>query len=203
MTLRIEKMADLAEISSGFQFRGAIKTDPHGDVLTVQMSNVRADSPIPWADLSSVFLPKGSRPRFLQDGDVLFSARGLSNFAVVCNETPMDKPAVASQHFFLVRLSTDEVLPDFIAWQINQKPIQSKLSIISDGGTQKAIPLKELKDITVVVPPLEYQRQVVALHGHMVREKAALEALILNRAQMMAAVAQDLHSQATFGGEDK
>ncbi len=200
MEHKIKKLEELAEISSGFQFRGAIKADPEGDVAVVQMSSIEIDKPIPWEDLDMVFLPTGSRPRYLKEGDLLFSARGLTNFAVVCCELPSNLQIVASQHFFLIRPLNEEIIPEFLSWQINQKPVQSKLEMISSGMTQKAIPLRELKTIPIVVPPVEHQKKLVALHQHVIREKAALEELISNRNKMMTGIAMDLHQQAQAEG---
>lgn len=197
---KMEKLNDLVDLSSGFQFRGAIKPDPVGDVLAVQMSNVDANSSIPWEDLVAVFLPSGSRPRFLQEGDVLFTARGQRNVAVVCEGIPADASIVASQHFFLMRLCVDHVLPAFLAWQINQGPFQAQLSVISEGAAQKAIPLRELKSLSVAAPTLEEQHAIINLHGRVRCQQAALQALIENRNQLLFGIAQDLSMKAQHQG---
>ncbi len=191
------KLQDLATIQSGHQFRGAIKPVEGGDTYVVQMSAVEPDVPVPWSALAAVDLPKGSRPRLLEDGDVLFAARGHTNFAVLCEGIPKGQRVVTSPHFFIIRLQDNNLDPAFLTWQLNLNPIQSHLSVIAAGGTQRAVPIRELKTIKVTVPPLDRQRQILDLHEEVLREKTLLNSLIENRDQLMASIATDLHQQTS------
>jgi hypothetical protein len=74
-----------------------------------------------------------SGKHLLQQGDVLFAAKGTKNFAVWYESLPAghtgkNLPAVASTSFFVIRLkenTIDKVLPEYLAWYINQ-PVSQK-----------------------------------------------------------------------------
>ncbi len=192
MTQYAQNLTEMTDIFVGHQFRGAIKPIPSGETLVIQMSNVAPELPVPWWELASVNLPKGSRPRYLEEGDVVFAARGYRNFAVHCQGIPSDKPVVLSPHFFLIRVRSNALNPGFLAWQLNQRPIQKQLDTIAAGSNQRAIPIKEIKRFQIAVPPIEQQQQIVALNDVLSRERMVLKALIENQQHMMTGIAQDL-----------
>jgi hypothetical protein len=53
----------------------------------------------------------------LKDGDVLFAAKGTKNFAAVFENH--NEPSVASTSFFVIRPTDKKVLPQYLAWFLN------------------------------------------------------------------------------------
>ena len=74
----------------------------------------------------------------LKDGDVLFAAKGTKNFAAVFENH--NEPSVASTSFFVIRLSDNKVLPQFLAWFLNNHSTQTLLKGQAIGSATKKKP---------------------------------------------------------------
>ena len=66
-----------------------------------------------------------SEKHLLKDGDVLFAAKGTKNFAAVFENH--NEPSVASTSFFVIRPTDNKVLPQFLAWFLNNHTTQTLL----------------------------------------------------------------------------
>ena len=93
----------VCDISSGHPFRGRIEESNESNVKVVQMKDVSPDNPIDWSQCLTAEL-SGRRADYLRSGDILFVARGNRNYAVQIGEIPDGLQAVASPHFFVIRL---------------------------------------------------------------------------------------------------
>src|SRR5699024_2836008 len=104
------------------------------------------------------------------------------------------KQAVAAPHFFVVRLKKQKILPDFLAWLLNQLPSQRYFEQNAEGTLSKSIRRSVLEDVPIVIPPLAKQRAVIAL-AHTLREEQRLaQQLIASGERMMTVIANDLHT---------
>ena len=83
-------------------------------------------------------------------------------------------------------------MPGFLAWQLNQKPVQDHLQTLAAGTSQKGITARGLCELGVVVPPLSEQSEIVSLHAAHVREREVYNRLIENRNLEVEAIACDL-----------
>ncbi len=181
-------LADVAGIGAGYPFRGSIEDAPEGDVAVVQIRNIDADMGIDWPSVSRTQLTGRRKPDWLGQGDILFSARGNRNVAALVGVVPGQ--AVCSPHFFLIRVEdVGKLLPAFVAWQINQEPIQRYLSTSATGSYITSIRRQVLEDLPIVMPPLEEQRTIVAFNGAAMRERHLLLELIENRNRQMRSLA--------------
>lgn len=99
---------------------------------------------------------------WLKDGDVLFAAKGSKNFAAVFEAHNM--PAVASTSFFVLRLSTTEILPHFLAWVLNSQKVLKLLKEHSVGTAIPSISKRQLASIEIPVPSIETQKTILTLY---------------------------------------
>ena len=189
----ITELAALADVQAGHPFRGSVPEDPEGDFFAVQMRDVRLDGGIAWDQLVRISLDGRKSPVWLRPGDVLFMARGSRNYALSLEEVPVK--AVCSQYFFLLRIKSTGLLPEFLAWQINRAPAQRYLAKNAEGTDQLSIRRGVLEALPIAVPSLEQQRLIVALSKDALSERQVLETLIQNREQQLDALALDLHTQ--------
>jgi hypothetical protein len=133
--------------------------------------------------------PTGRRePDWLISGDVLFVARGNHYYAAALEAVP--NRSVCGPHLYHLRIKRDDVvLPGFLAWQINQPPIQHLLRQAAEGTNQLSVRRAELEALPISVPPLADQEQIVRLAEAAVCERALLDQLILNRERQLSALA--------------
>ncbi|MBF0183881.1 MAG: hypothetical protein HQM06_05760 [Magnetococcales bacterium] len=179
----------MAIIKPGFPFRGVVPVVADGAALVVQMKDVSADAGVNWQGLVRSELEGRKQPDWLQNGDILVLIRGNHNFAICLEDVPVR--AVCSPHFFMlqVKAQANMILPEFLAWQINQRPAQNYFEQFAEGTLQRSIRRQVLERLPVVVPPLATQQTVVEMVRTAVREKERLRALIANRERQMLAVA--------------
>ena len=186
------ELTSLVEVQAGHPFRGSVPEDPNGNAYALQMRDVSPAGVLSWDGLVKTSLDRHKSAVWLQAGDVVFVARGMRNYALCLDSVPV--PAVCSQYFFLLRVKSTGLLPEFLAWQINRAPAQRYLARNAEGSDQLSIRRGVLEALPVVVPPLEHQHRIVALARDAGRERQVLETLIHNREKQLDALAFDLHA---------
>src|SRR6185369_568851 len=183
-------LSEIAEIRAGHPFRGSVPEDVKGPVSVIQMKDVDWTGKVRWAGLTKTSLEGRKEPDWIKGGDVLFVARGSKIVAAFADTVPV--PCVCSQYFYLLRIKTEGVLPEFLAWQINQQPAQTYLAKFAEGSAQVSVRRSMLEDLSIVIPPLDKQRVIVELARSAQRERELLEALISNREQELKVIAKKL-----------
>lgn len=187
-----KSLTDCADVQAGHPFRGSVPEDPDGNAYALQMRDVRPEGGVAWEGLTRTSLERHKNAVWLQRGDVVFVARGMRNYALCLEDVPV--PAVCSQYFFLLRVKSPVLLPEFLAWQINRAPAQRYLAKNAEGSDQLSIRRGVLEALPIAVPPLKQQHRIVALSRDAVLERQVLEALIRNREQQLDALAFELHA---------
>ncbi len=194
--IKYENLSAVAAISAGFPLRGAVDALEDGDAAVVQMRNVDASTGVNWRTTSKVTLPTKRNPDWLQNGDVIFSARGVNNYAVVLDDVP--PTAVCSPHFFVLRIKNG-CNPAFLAWQINQKPAQEYFKRSATGSHILNIRREVIENLKVALPSLDQQRMIVQHFQAATAERHALEELIENRNHEIEAIALGLFQNKLKG----
>lgn len=184
------QLVEVASISAGYPFRGRIDELPAGDVAVVQMRNASPEVGIDWEDLVRVELPRTTDKALLHSGDIILSTRGGRNFAY-CIDGGRG-PLVCSPHFFVIRLMRDHIIPEFLAWQINQTPAQQYLAAGATGSHILNLKRSVVEQLPIVVPKFERQSCVVEIDKAFQAERRVLNQLIQNRTNEMNAVANEL-----------
>ena len=182
----------IASISAGYPLRGAVDSLPAGDVAVIQMGNVDPDTGVNWASAKRVALPSKRSANFLAPGDVIFTTRGTRNFALALGQVPGS--VVCSPHFFIMRVhDTSRMNPEFLAWQLNQRPAQEYFQREATGSYILNLRREVIENLSVGLPPLERQHAIMALADAVRAERATLTKLIENRNHQMEAIALNLH----------
>ena len=190
-----KRLVDLVTVRTGYPFRGPLSEVPSGGALVTQMKDVDPALGLNWSSVVRAELPGRKEPDWLQAGDILFVPRGQRVFAVSIEAPPA--PAVCGPHLMLLRLRPGApVSARFLAWQINQPPVQKQLRAAAEGSSQLSVRISEIEGLLVAVPPIGQQGRIVALADAAARERQALTQLILNREQTLASIAADLATAA-------
>lgn len=191
----MQNLGALADIKSGYLFKGALSADPLGEVTVVQIKDLKAGQPIDWQNCTRVAEGHMMREARLREGMVIFSAKGTRNFAWHVHEEPTF--AIANSLFHVITVRSQNVSPAFLAWQINQPKAQAWIDNASAGVTVQNIKISALRELPIAVPSLEDQQKVEAYERAVSAEKRALVALIENREAEMRAIAATILSGKT------
>lgn len=188
-------LKEIASISAGYPLRVSAEVLDAGGVALIQLKNVDPGTGIDWATVVDVELPSGRKSRWLASDDVIFAARGARNFAYAVTGGP--KRCVCSPHFFVLSVEdTKKLHPEFLAWQINQKPAQDYFRKTA-VGTQAVLTIRRpaMEELPLIIPPLREQELIVGFWRAAQKEQAALKQLTENNSQLSSAIASGLHQR--------
>lgn len=189
----IIRLSDIADIHAGYPFRGTIAHDKNASVQVVQPKDISDLGELHLENLVKTELKGKKLPMWLQHGDILFIAKGIRTYATYVPEEIKD--VICSPSLFQIRIQPslrNSINPIFLAWQLNQKPIQQYFRQTAEGSAQTNIRKPVLANVELEVPVLEKQNIIAKLYEASIKENALLHKLINNRQQQLNAIATDL-----------
>lgn len=198
------RLFDIAKIRLGHPFRGTIEYDPEGPVHVVQVRDTRVTGEIVQDEMIRTILPTKKEPDWLQEGDILFVAKGSKHYAVTVKGIP--EHSVCSPHFYLIRLygkAKQSFMPEFVAWQLNQQLAQRYFKSTAEGSLHLSVRKQVLQDAPIRKIDLEKQAQIVALNNAAIKEEKVLKQLIENRKAQLESIAyQELETTKSAKVQD-
>ena len=152
----IVKLKEITTISSGVYK----KEYPVGDVLYLQIKDMKAVAGTKWKLKPTLPNTASLAKHLLNDRDLLFAAKGLTNYcAIYYKETG---PAVASTSFYIIRLKYNAgILPEFLCWYLNSPAVLNALQKKSYVGTIPLITKGMLEETIIQVPNLNFQSELL------------------------------------------
>ncbi len=186
------KLADLAVVKAGHPFRGKIEEIKDGTARVLQIRDLDEFGQIKdWCSVVRTEIAGRKEPDWLERGDILFAARGLRNFAGCLNDIP--EPTVCGPHFFQIHVHNHhQILPEYLAWALNQQPIQKYFKQSAEGSAQLSIRKAVLENTEITIPTLAKQELLIALYKAAISEQKILKALLATREQEINFIAQDI-----------
>ncbi|WP_417549393.1 restriction endonuclease subunit S [Methylophaga sp.] len=154
-------LTDVLDISTGYPFRKKIEP-VHKGVPVIQLKDVDMREGLNAKDLIVTELPYRAPSEWVKNEDILFIAKGSQHFAVLVKG--LEEQAVCTPHFFHLRVKSNQILPAYIVWLINQTPMQQYLIQVSEGNYSKLIKKSSLENISLKLPDLAIQEEIVGLH---------------------------------------
>lgn len=175
-------LGEIAKIRAGFPFRGRVEPNAAGRHRVVQIKDVSDDGRVSFEGLLRTDVDGVKGEHFLRAGDVLFISRGTRRQAAAVDVTPGD--VVASGQFFIIDPSP-ELMPEFLAWYINQRPAQQYLAENAAGSNVQIITRPVLERLQIELPALETQRKIVHVYKLSLREQDLLAEIAERRARLV------------------
>jgi hypothetical protein len=176
-------LKQIVSLMAGHPFRESIQNTLDGDVAVVQMKDVDPEKGFDSTELYRVNLTGRKKPNYLQRGDILFMGRGNRIFAALVDQD-LDN-TVAGSHFFILRLTTYSVSPNYLTWYINHKQAQRYFSQHVAGTALPHINRSALESLPVILPPIAVQEHMMRAHYCRLKEKALLETLVEKKKQFL------------------
>ncbi len=189
-------LSEITTISAGHPFRGRIPEKSGSDIRVVQMKNISSGSGVCWDAVIETELSGKKEPNWLMDGDVLFAARGSRNYAAIVDQ--LKGKVVSAPQLYILRVKGQSLLPEFLVWQLNQKPMQTYFDRAAEGSFTKSVRRSVLEKAFLTVPPIEKQKQILRLHLTLLQEKRLYAELSQNADKLMNAIARALIADKTL-----
>jgi len=149
------KIENIADIQSGLY----LKTEPDGDVIYLQIKDFDSNGRLIF-DPEPLVKDNGKLSNHLLfEGDLLFAAKGTSNFCTVYKKN-MGK-AVATSSFFVLRIIEPHIRPDFLCWLLNTPYILKILKSCAVGSSIPSITKSMIGNIEFETPSIVKQQLIV------------------------------------------
>lgn len=185
-----EILRNIGPIRAGHPFRGAIVENRDGNGSVIQVKDLDLNGTIDFENLVQAEVYGRSQPGWLSRGDVLFISRGVK---LVAAAIPHDvSPVVCSPHFFVIQCAENRLVPEFLAWQLNQSQSQRYFAKVSMGSDQLSVSKKDLGALSITIPSIEEQHRILELVFCIKKEKELYQKLIDNRQQQLKGVVQNI-----------
>ncbi|ARH01334.1 restriction endonuclease subunit S [Legionella micdadei] len=194
-------LISISTISAGYSFRGKIPELTNSGVYCVQMKDINETYNVNWNTVIETILPSRQSPVSLRAGDILFSARGQRNYAALIDAELKERLAIAAPQFFIIRLNVPDVLPEYIAWFLNQTIAQRYFLSNAEGSTTLSIRKQVLEATPIILPALKQQRTIIELAKTISKEKQLAYKIIANGELLMQTLLNEI-SQTQLNEED-
>lgn len=98
----------------------------------------------------------------LQDGDIVFAAKGFSNFGVVYREE-MGK-IIPSSSFLIIRINHHSIIdPDYLCWILNREDTLMFFKSKTAGNVMPSINIAMMAEYEIDIPNIQTQKRIVEI----------------------------------------
>lgn len=149
-------------LSSGYSFRGKIKHVHNGGVRVIQLKDFEDNYTSIGDDCYLIDGDTVKSKYYLESGNILFTAKGTNNFAIVFKGID-DTPTIASSALFVLKVDDNLANPHFVAWYINQSKVQNYFKTNEAGTYNTSINKTTLEETPIALPSLEIQTKIATI----------------------------------------
>jgi len=149
-------------LSSGYSFRGKIKHVHNGGVRVIQLKDFEDNYTSIGDDCYLIDGDTVKSKYYLEAGNILFTAKGTNNFAIVFKGID-HTPTIASSALFVLKVDDNLANPHFVAWYINQSKVQNYFKTNEAGTYNTSINKTTLEETPIALPSLEIQTKIATI----------------------------------------
>ena len=176
----------VADIQVGYQAKARIKRRAQGTHRLIQSKDFDSFHRLRSENLTAFFPERRPEIYSVRKGDILFQARGVVHFAY-CIEDDL-KDTLAAGSFYILHLRHENMLPQYLAWWLNQAPAQAYFQSQARGAGISFISKSTLSRLQVQIPPISVQKKVVKIVTLARHEQFLLDRLSERRSRLARAV---------------
>jgi restriction endonuclease S subunit len=184
-----KNLSKIADITSGYTFRGSVENQQDGDIFVLQAKNIIANADIADSpEMIKINSESLRNPYFLQDNDIVLVSRGsgLGSFRSSIFKSNK-KNVIASSSVCIIRVKDVTVIPKYISLYLNSEGGQKEiLQIVTGASYIQSILVKNLADFKIPIPPLHVQKLIISLNGNLnqqekiIKKKKEIQQKIIN-----------------------
>ena len=180
------RLSNVAKLQFGFYS----KPDKGGSVKYLQAKHFDNTGGL-YAEIDT-YIEKDAKneSHLLKDGDLLFAGKGFRNFAWTYSADIGD--SVASSIFFVIRPNKDKVYPEFLTTLFNTPKYQTYFQSLGAGSSITSIRKSELEAMTINLPSLEVQKEIVEIKKLHQRDLLLSKEIIMKKENRFQSVINQL-----------
>ena len=168
-TVRV-RLRDACTIQVGYTARHRMVPVADGGIAAIRLQDVQSGGQVGPGQLVRVRADHSSNKHLVRAGDVVFRSRSDHNTAAALGNE-FGEPALAILPLFILRPRCRIILPEFLAWAINQPVAQRHFDKVAQGTNMRMISRSALSGLEIDVPNKETQRRIVAVDNLASRER--------------------------------
>jgi hypothetical protein len=172
-------LRELAQIRTGYPFRGGVERVREGGCLLVQAGNIDGEAGDMTGTPTRITAPANFREHVLHYGDVLMIARGPRNDAATFTWSGVE--AVAASHIIILRTEGRIAFPDYLTWFLNLPRTQAKIRAMRSESSVPFVAVEALRRLRVLVPSMELQNKISGVQKLSTKEQRLMEEIRARR----------------------
>ena len=162
------KLKEIATLRIGYQFREKIQIDNTSNIPVIRLNDINKNGKIAYNDLlKAKFKKEPNDFQYIKQGDILFKSRGYFNSTEnIKNAILVDQKinnTVATAPLYIVNITSNEIIPEYLYWYLNNKPSQHYIRKHIKGTTILHISKQALEELPIEIPSIEKQKKICAL----------------------------------------
>lgn len=168
------QIKDIANVITGYTFRGAVKPENNGNVFVFQAKDlVRGKLVTDINSLTRIIHEVKEYSGYLKKNDVLLVARGMKSGAFRSTVFISNaQNVIPSSSVHIIRVTVPNVLPEYISQYLNSSKGQDDLSEIVSGSYIGAILRKDLENVDIPIPSVQKQKTIVNLFNNIQEQQS-------------------------------
>lgn len=179
----MELLNNLAEIQAGYQSSEKIAVFKNGTHQLIQAKDIKDGAAVDYSGMIGFYPLRKAGLYQVNNGDVLFQARGFHHYAININQCPAN--VLASSTFYIIRIKSNRLKPGYLAWWLNQAPVQNYLKEKAGKSYLSFVSVKILANVMIELPSEEIQDNIEKLTSLTKKEKKLMNELINNREKLI------------------
>jgi hypothetical protein len=187
------RLGEMIRVKAGYPWRGAIPVVNDGSVIAIQAKDISEMGEVILTDCVRSELTGKRDADWLRRGDVLLINKGSRSTAAFVECDLPDTTCSSSIYLLQPKPHWQQRLNmQFIAWQLNQPPLQTYLRRSAEGTLQVSLRRQVVEDAVLAIPDLHTQNLIAKLYVAAQQEHNTLTRLIENRKMQLSAIATQL-----------
>lgn len=174
--MQIKALQDIAEVLSGYAFRGAIVDNAFGTLCVAQASNIDVNQLfLDTENLKKIDEVPARASAYLEEGDVIIASRtSMTGGFKACVFAGYERQVIASSSVLIIRPS-DDVTSEYLSIYLNSAMGQAELNRDTSGSYVKALLRKQLLMVQIPVPSMVEQETLASLSKNTSDQNRLLE----------------------------
>ncbi|HBA84816.1 MAG TPA: restriction endonuclease subunit S [Verrucomicrobia bacterium] len=190
---------NLAQIQSGHPFPRRIENSENGKIAVIQMKDLPNTLQMKSASPARITVSEVKDRYLLKLDDIIFRSRGQTNTCVILKADL--GPTITAAPLISIRVTSENLLPDYLGWWINQPLAQAHLDRHARGTSVQMISREALETLEVALPSLKIQQQIVELALLSEEEQSLIARLTKAKSRKLQTVLINTAMEATHANE--